>query len=45
MNGTLPSWVHYIELRGAQRNTKGTHGNCPKRAEVIADVFPLMKSL
>ena len=45
MNGTLRSWVHYIELRGANGTQKEHMEIALKRAEVIADVFPLMKSL
>ena len=45
MNGTLPSWVHYIELRGANGTQKEHMEIAHACAEVIADVFPLMKSL
>ncbi len=42
MNGTLRSWVHYIELRSAN-GTQKEHIEVAKAcAEVIAKVFPLM---
>lgn len=43
MNGTLRSWVHFIELRSAN-GTQLEHQEVAKAcAEVIAQVFPLMK--
>ena len=45
MNGTLRSWVHYIELRSAN-GTQLEHMEIAKAcAEVIAKIFPLAKSL
>ena len=45
MNGTLRSWVHYIELRGAH-GTQKEHAEIAKAcAKVIAEIFPLMKDL
>ena len=45
MNGTLRSWVHYIELRSAH-GTQKEHMDIAKAcAEVIAEVFPLAKDL
>ena len=45
MNGTLRSWVHYIELRGAN-GTQKEHMDVAKAcAKVIAEIFPLMKDL
>jgi len=45
MNGTLRSWVHYIELRGAN-GTQKEHMDIAKAcAKVIAEIFPLMKQL
>jgi thymidylate synthase (FAD) len=42
MNGTLRSWVHYIELR-AGNGTQKEHMEIAKAcARVIAEVFPLM---
>lgn len=43
MNGTLRSWVHFIELRSAN-GTQLEHQEVAKAcAEVIANVFPLAK--
>ena len=45
MNGTLRSWVHYIELRGAN-GTQKEHMDIAKAcAKVISEIFPLMKDL
>ena len=45
MNGTLRSWVHYIELRGAN-GTQKEHMDIAKAcAKVIAEIFPLMDDL
>jgi len=41
MNGTLRSWVHYIELRGANGTQKEHMDIAHACARVIADVFPL----
>ena len=43
MNGTLRSWVHYIELRGANGTQKEHMDIAHACAKVIADIFPLMK--
>ena len=41
MNGTLRSWIHYIQLR-ASNGTQKEHIDIAKAcAEVIAEVFPL----
>ena len=45
MNGTLRSWVHYIELRtanGTQREHMEVAEAC---AEEIAEIFPLLKEI
>ena len=43
MNGTLRSWIHYIELRGAN-GTQKEHMDIAKAcAQVITQVFPLAK--
>jgi thymidylate synthase (FAD) len=43
-NGTLRSWVHYIELRGAN-GTQKEHIEVAKAcAEVIAKIFPIIKT-
>jgi len=45
MNGTLRSWIHYIELRSAN-GTQKEHMEIAKAcAEVIAKNFPLTKEL
>ena len=45
MNGTLRSWVHYIELRGAN-GTQKEHMEIAKAcAKVIAEIFPLANEL
>ena len=45
MNGTLRSWVHYIELRGANGTQKEHMEIAHACAKVIAEIFPLMKSI
>tara|TARA_E500000318_G_scaffold25037_1_gene25051 strand:- start:2237 stop:2902 length:666 start_codon:yes stop_codon:yes gene_type:complete len=45
MNGTLRSWVHYIELRGANGTQKEHMEIAHACAEVIATIFPLMDDL
>jgi len=45
MNGTLRSWIHYIELRGANGTQKEHMEIAHACAEVIAKVFPLAKEL
>jgi thymidylate synthase (FAD) len=41
MNGTLRSWIHYIQLRSAN-GTQKEHMEIAKAcAVVIAEVFPL----
>ena len=45
MNGTLRSWVHYIDLRSAN-GTQKEHMEIAKAcAQVIAEIFPLMESI
>ena len=45
MNGTLRSWVHFIELRSAN-GTQKEHMEVAKAcANVIATIFPLMENL
>ena len=41
MNGTLRSWVHYIDLRGANGTQKEHMEIAHACAQVIADIFPL----
>ena len=45
MNGTLRSWVHYIELRGANGTQKEHMDIAHACAKVIADIFPLAEDL
>lgn len=45
MNGTLRSWVHYIELRGANGTQKEHMEIAHACAAVIAQIFPLAKEL
>ena len=45
MNGTLRSWVHYIELRSANGTQKEHMEIAWECAKVIADIFPLAKDL
>ena len=45
MNGTLRSWVHYIELRGANGTQKEHMEVAQKCAIEIAKIFPLMEKL
>lgn len=45
MNGTLRSWVHYIELRGANGTQKEHMEIAHACAEVISKIFPLAKTL
>ena len=45
MNGTLRSWVHYIELRGANGTQKEHMDIAHACAKVIAEIFPLMQEL
>lgn len=41
MNGTLRSWVHYIELRGANGTQKEHMDIAHAVADVISEIFPL----
>ena len=43
VNGTLRSWIHYIELRSANGTQKEHMDLANRCAEVIAAVFPLHK--
>ena len=45
MNGTLRSWVHYIELRGANGTQQEHMDIAHACAKVIAEIFPLAKEL
>jgi thymidylate synthase (FAD) len=45
MNGTLRSWIHYIELRSANGTQKEHMDVAVACAKVIAEVFPLAEEL
>lgn len=45
MNGSLRSWIHYIELRSANGTQKEHMDIAKECAKVIAEVFPLVEEL
>ena len=45
MNGTLRSWVHYIELRSANGTQKEHMDIAKECALVIAKIFPMATDL
>ena len=45
MNGTLRSWIHFIELRSANGTQKEHQEVAKACAEVIATVFPMASEL
>jgi thymidylate synthase (FAD) len=45
MHGTLRSWVHYIELRGANGTQKEHMEIAHACAEAIAKIFPLANDI
>jgi thymidylate synthase (FAD) len=45
MNGTIRSWVHYIELRGANGTQKEHMDIAHACAKAITEIFPLTKEL
>ena len=45
MNGTLRSWVHYIDLRSANGTQKEHQEIAVACALEIAKIFPLMSEL
>ena len=45
MNGTLRSWIHYIELRGANGTQKEHMDIAHFCAKVISEIFPLAQEL
>ena len=45
MNGTLRSWIHYIELRSANGTQKEHMDIAKECAKVIAEIFPLAQDL
>ena len=45
MNGTIRSWVHYIQLRGANGTQKEHMEIAHACAKVIAEIFPIAEEL
>jgi thymidylate synthase (FAD) len=45
MNGTLRSWIHYIELRSGNGTQKEHMDIAHACAEVVANIFPMSKNL
>jgi thymidylate synthase (FAD) len=45
MNGTLRSWVHFIELRSGNGTQKEHQEIAVACAKVIAEIFPMADSL
>ena len=45
MNGTLRSWIHFIELRSANGTQKEHQLVALACARAIAEIFPMTKSL
>jgi thymidylate synthase (FAD) len=45
MNGTLRSWIHFIELRSANGTQKEHQEVAVACAEVIAKIFPMAADL
>ena len=45
MNGTLRSWIHFIELRSANGTQKEHQEVAVACAEVIAKIFPMASDL
>ena len=45
MNGTLRSWIHFIELRSANGTQKEHQAVALACAQVIAEIFPMGSDL
>jgi thymidylate synthase (FAD) len=45
MNGTLRSWIHFIELRSANGTQKEHQEVARACAQAIADIFPMSSTL
>jgi thymidylate synthase (FAD) len=43
MNGTLRSWIHYIQLRAANGTQKEHQEVAIECAKVISTIFPMIK--
>ena len=42
MNGTIPSWIHYIELRSGLETQKEHREVAVACAEAIEPIFPMI---
>jgi thymidylate synthase (FAD) len=42
MNGTLRSWIHFVELRSANGTQKEHQEVAHACAQVIANIFPMV---
>ena len=45
MNGTLRSWIHFIELRSANGTQKEHQDVAIACAQVVAQIFPMASEL
>lgn len=45
MNGTLRSWVHYIQLRSGNGTQKEHRDVAIACADVIVDIFPMIRDV
>ena len=45
MNGTIRSWIHYIDLRSANGTQKEHMEIAVQCAKVIAEIFPMANGL
>jgi thymidylate synthase (FAD) len=45
MNGTLRSWIHYIQLRSANGTQKEHRDIAIACADVISKIFPMAKDI
>jgi len=43
MNGTLRSWIHYIQLRSSKETQKEHRDVASACAEAIKEIFPLIE--
>ena len=45
MNGTLRSWIHFVELRSANGTQKEHQAVAQACAKAIAEIFPMTADL
>ena len=45
MNGTLRSWIHYIELRSEKSTQKEHREIAVACGQIITEVFPLLETI